>query len=126
MQEVTKLAFDAAGLLQDSAESVGEELRGIQGAPCILGPEGARVGSRAPRPAVVSRSGEGLRPARPSRGHGPPGLQRGHGPPDPHGVTAPRPAAVMGRKLTELGWGRSVCLRKKTEQVGVSVAGGGP
>ena len=65
-------------------------------------------------------------------------------PPDPHGVTdpqacsgvtapqtltgsrPPRPAAVMGRKLTELGWGRSVCLRKKTEQAGVSVAGGGP
>lgn len=96
MQEVTKLAFDAAGLLQDSAESVGEELRGIQGGSLHPG---------APRPAVVSGSGEGLRPARPSRGHGPPGLQRGHGPPDPHGVTAPQARSGDGTEADGAGLG---------------------
>lgn len=50
VQEVTKLAFNAAGSLQDSAESASEELRGIQGASSHPGPEGARMGSRLPDP----------------------------------------------------------------------------
>ena len=151
MQEVTKLAFDAAGLLQDSAESVGQELRGIQGGSLHPGARGGphgitapqtrsgeqvrrgvtarqtltgswtprpAAGSRPPRPTAVSGSGEGSRPPQTLTGSWTPRPAVGSRP--------PRPTAVMGRKLTELGWGRSVCLRKKTEQAGVSVAGGGP
>ena len=73
MQEVTKLAFDAAGLLQDSAESVGEELRGIQGGSLHPGARGGPHGITAPQ----TRSGEQVR--------------RGvTAPPDPHGVMDPQ------------------------------------